>query len=607
MATNPETTSTNGTHRPPALDEKSQSSSSGSYGTGEVLPRELPPLQAHSALDEYDQMRPLSGDLLGSFDLVAPPVEAHQPFSLEKRTEQLFSREHLQVVFSNPTLLLRFTAFLSTHHPDSVPLLIHYLDALKALRAIRYSNAVAEALTPIRGHEFTTSPIAATINPALENRAAQAFDALVDHDLPAYITHMYIQIVSLSISQRITGTLAPHLREASEGLAECFVLTDVTRPDNPIIFASEEFNRPKDEHVECSPNPGSHGIRTRTLRGLFELVRLLSRGGSFLLTRSSRRDGSPFVNLLMIAPLCDSRGQIRYHIGAQVDVSGLVKDCTDLESFQQLVINTTERQSQQANDTDAGQKKDEFQELSEMLNMGELETVRRFGGKMHRESYEEEEDISRNGAPHRPRLLLKETTGDLGLLSTVGSRASGKLSGIFQHYLLIRPYPSLRILFASPTLRVPGILQSPFMNKIGGSSRVRDELTSALAEGRGVTAKVRWVTRVDEEGRSRWIHCTPLVGSNGLIGVWMVVLVDDDQGLSRRWKQAPPVGPHRGKVYGSSRNGRERSGLLDEYTIGKDSNPGSLRSGPTTTHQHNQRDSRHSGSLRSSSPNSVLI
>lgn len=184
-------------------------------------------------------MRPLSGDLLGSFDLVAPPVEADQRFSLEDRATQLFSREHLRVVFSNPTLLLRFTAFLSTHQPASVPLLIHYLDALKALRAIRYSNAVAEALNPIRGHDFTTSPVPATINPVLENRAAQAFDALVDNDLPAYITHMYIQIVSLSISQRITGTLAPHLREASEGLAECFVLTDVSRPDNPIIFASE--------------------------------------------------------------------------------------------------------------------------------------------------------------------------------------------------------------------------------------------------------------------------------------------------------------------------------------------------------------------------------
>lgn len=79
------------------------------------------------------------------------------------------------------------------------------------------------------------------------------------------------------------------------------------------------------------------------------------------------------------------------------------------------------------------------------------------------------------------------------------------------------------------------------MNKIGGSNRVRDELTAALAEGRGVTAKVRWVSRSNEEGRNRWIHCTPLLGSNGQIGVWMVVLVDDDTEMHRRWKQAPPV------------------------------------------------------------------
>ncbi|KAI4167406.1 MAG: hypothetical protein LQ343_007235 [Gyalolechia ehrenbergii] len=311
------------------------------------------------------------------------------------------------------------------------------------------------------------------------------------------------------------------------------------------------------------------------------------------LTHNSRRDGSPFVNLLMIAPLCDSRGQIRYHIGAQVDVSGLVKDCTDLESFQQLVTDQVDKQDLQPNEIDNSQKKDEFQEvrrssvqssasdLSEMLNMGELETVRRCGGKMHRESYEEDEDASRNGAPHRPRLLLKEPTTDLASASVLSNRISGRLSGIFQH--------------------------SPFMNKIGGSSRVRDELTSALAEGRGVTAKVRWVTRTDEDGRNRWIHCTPLLGSNGQIGVWMVVLVDDDQGLSRRWKQAPPVGPHRGKVYGPSGDGRERSGMLDEYTLGRESNPGSIRVDQATRYHYNHRHSGQSGSLRSSSPNSVRI
>ncbi|KAL8714938.1 MAG: hypothetical protein Q9220_001451 [cf. Caloplaca sp. 1 TL-2023] len=551
---------TNGTHRQPEIDDASDSSSNASYPSHSALSRELPPLQAQSNLDELDQMRPLSGDLLGSFDLVAPPTEQYRPFSLETRTAQLFSSEHLQVIFSNPTLLLRFTAFLSTHRPSSVPVLIYYLDALKALRAIKYSNAVAEALSAIPGHSFTASRVLPTNNLNLEEMAAQAFDTLVTNDLPAYITQMYIQVVSLSISQRITGALAPHLREASEGLAECFVVTDVSRPDNPIVFASEEFNRTTQYGMNyvigrnCrflqgpKTKPSSiHRIRDATQAGREHCEVFLN----------YRRDGSPFVNLLMIAPMCDSRGQIRYHIGAQVD----------------LVTDQSGEQDSQLLDADEGQpKKDEFQELSEMLNMGELETVRRHGGKMHRENLEEEDDSSRHGAPHRPRLLLKEPTADLDV-PFVGNRVSGKLSGIFQHpewyinnskYLLIRPHPSLRILFASPTLRVPGILQSPFMNKIGGSSRVRDELTSALAEGRGVTAKVRWVSRADEDGRSRWIHCTPLLGSNGQIGVWMIVLVDDDQGLGRRWKQAPPVGPHRGKFSAPS---RERSGLLDEYTL----------------------------------------
>lgn len=173
--------------------------------------------------------------------------------------------------------------------------------------------------------------------------------------------------------------------------------------------------------------------------------------------------------------------------------------------------------------------------------------------------------------------------------------------------MLIRPYPSLRILFASPTLRVPGILQSHFLSKIGGSTRVQDELATALAEGRGVTAKVRWVSKADEEGRNRWIHCTPLLGSNGHIGVWMIVLVDDDQELSRRWKQAPPVGPHRGKVYGSSADRQDSLISNGNHVDGSDSRAGSVsRNYPSKAH-HSQGLDTASGSLRSISPNSVRI
>ena len=205
---------------------------------------QMAPLQAESALEPFDQMEPLQGDLPGSFDLVEP-VDDHahnRGYSLEARSVQLFSHEHLKVMFADPSLLLKFTAFLSTHRPQSVPILIYYLDALKALKAIKNAYAIAEALSPIRGHDFTANLAPSSTNSALEQKANQAFDALVREDLPAYITQMYIQIVSLSISQRITGVLAPHLREASEGLAEVFCLTDPSRPDNPIVFASEGWS-----------------------------------------------------------------------------------------------------------------------------------------------------------------------------------------------------------------------------------------------------------------------------------------------------------------------------------------------------------------------------
>ena len=200
----------------------------------------LPALQTQSALAMPDQMEPIDDDDPRSFDLVAPAETTQKArFSLETRSQELFSREHLKIIFADPPTLLRFTAFLSTTRPQSVPILIYYLDALKALKAINYANAVAEALTPIEGYAFTTVSASATVNTILEDKANQAFDVLVKEDLPAYVTHMYIQIVSLSITRRVTGTLASHLREASEGLAEVFCLTDPSRSDNPIVFASE--------------------------------------------------------------------------------------------------------------------------------------------------------------------------------------------------------------------------------------------------------------------------------------------------------------------------------------------------------------------------------
>jgi hypothetical protein len=82
-------------------------------------------------------------------------------------------------------------------------------------------------------------------------------------------------------------------------------------------------------------------------------------------------------------------------------------------------------------------------------------------------------------------------------------------------------------------------VQSPVIDKIGGSPEVREELTQALAQGRSVTAKVRWVMKPGDRGRNRWIAFTPLVGSHNQIGVWIAILVDEES--ENEQKQAPPV------------------------------------------------------------------
>lgn len=80
------------------------------------------------------------------------------------------------------------------------------------------------------------------------------------------------------------------------------------------------------------------------------------------------------------------------------------------------------------------------------------------------------------------------------------------------------------------------MLQSSFLSRIGSSKAVREELVQAMISGRSVTARIKWVTRYNAEGRNRWIHCTPLLASNGQVGVWMVVVVDDDEEQVINWR-----------------------------------------------------------------------
>ena len=216
---------------------------------------------------------------------------------------------------------------------------------------------------------------------------------------------------------------------------------------------------------------------------------------------------------------------MRYYLGAQLDITGLVNDCTELDSLRKVIEQEEKRSNKGSNSESAYEvtDHDEFKEMSEAFSPQELERI----VMLRRRQQAVSEVVHPRGRPRREEVILETPTAELDEFQPYGQGIAPAL-GFYQNYLLVRPHPSLRILFASPDLRIPGILQQPLMKSIGGSLRVRQDLAHALEVGRKVTAKVQWLSKSVSNSNTSWIHCTPLLGVNDSIGVWMVILVDAD-------------------------------------------------------------------------------
>jgi hypothetical protein len=142
---------------------------------------------------------------------------------------------------------------------------------------------------------------------------------------------------------------------------------------------------------------------------------------------------------------------------------------------------------------------------------------------------------------------------------------AGSLPGVYHNYLLVRPDPSLHILFASSALQTTTDLrQTPLLSHISTSVNTLAGLQKAFAQGIPVTGRVVWKPTVrgagvsDEitnrrasalcshppgmdshipwhsnaeglgtnvAGQSQWMSATPLVGSDDRVGVWVIVII----------------------------------------------------------------------------------
>ena len=218
--------------------------------TNEPLPSPPRRARSHNDMRQPQQQRETSAsptespnDYEQSFDLAPPPPKKGSD-SLDGLSERLFCGEHLRVILGEPTLFLRFTAFLNRYKSHQAPLLVHYLETQKAIKAIEYANAIAETIPQLSSDHSGFIPCsAALLDERFEAKSKRAFDSLVDDALSAYITHTLIQVVTDTLAKEITGNSFPLMRDMVGGLAEVFCLSDPSVPDNPIIYASEGTNQ----------------------------------------------------------------------------------------------------------------------------------------------------------------------------------------------------------------------------------------------------------------------------------------------------------------------------------------------------------------------------
>lgn len=155
------------------------------------------------------------------------------------------------------------------------------------------------------------------------------------------------------------------------------------------------------------------------------------------------------MNLLMMAPLYDNRGSVRYFLGAQVDVSGLVEEGRGLETFARYLEEKSQYGKRDNDQPQENASKKSLRTLNEFGQMLSLDESAIFQSHSRSNSVQSAENgpmtsfLARGAPPRRevgtryPRKVLghdethEEDDRNAWAFSSIGP--SGKLPGVYQN------------------------------------------------------------------------------------------------------------------------------------------------------------------------------
>ncbi|TDZ15689.1 Blue-light-activated histidine kinase 1 [Colletotrichum orbiculare MAFF 240422] len=263
-----------------------------------------------------------------------PPLMGAQPTETLPIPDFL-GREVFQMVLNNVQTSRRFFEFARTRGcgPD-IEFLLRVQEYARSLS--QFGKHASSMPTPTN----LPSPVAKSLSAdmrQLTGAVLPGLDALFAESTrcveqrvarsiyPAFVKHQLAICTSASLNGARNTTYP--------GLGDSFCLTDALSHDYPIVAASDAFMSVTGySRAEALPRNCRflQGALTDP-EGIKRIRQAVSREEeSVELVLNYRRDGTPFWNLLFTCPLLDTSGQLRYHLGGQVDVSESIGGYNDV-------------------------------------------------------------------------------------------------------------------------------------------------------------------------------------------------------------------------------------------------------------------------------------
>lgn len=137
------------------------------------------------------------------------------------------------------------------------------------------------------------------------------------------------------------------------------------------------------------------------------------------------------MNLLLIAPLYDNKGSVRYFLGAQVDVSHLIEGGKGIETFEKLLAN--DRAEERYRGRSNRKPTQVLGELGQMMNDDELDAINTRQRSQSRSSTPATSSRSPVPVRHGRKVFGMDDSSEHGLWPHPSLGPSGRLPGVYQN------------------------------------------------------------------------------------------------------------------------------------------------------------------------------